>query len=68
MKTKEPIPDPETIALAKVYALLIRVARQHKMTSTQADAKAEMESVLVGNAVEAPQSRNLAKVALSITE
>ena len=68
MKTKETIPDPEAIALAKVYALLIRVARQHKTTPTQANAKAEMESVLVGNAVEAPQSRNLANIALSITE
>ncbi len=62
LKTNKPIPDPEAIALSKVYALLIRAARQRKMTQTKAEENVEMRSVPISSAAETHQSRDFAKV------
>ena len=68
MKTRESIPDPEAIALSKVYALLIRAARQRNVSQTQADKKAEMENVPIGNTAETPQSGDFASVLPPVIE
>ncbi len=62
LKTIEPIPEPEAIALSKVYVLLIRAARQRKMTQTKAAENVEMGSVFFKDTTEISQSKNLVEV------
>jgi hypothetical protein len=62
VEKKDRNPDPEAVALAKVYALLKRVAQQHRATQAQAEGDTEKESVQSGDETEAPQSGNPAHV------
>ena len=49
--------DPEAVALGKVYALLIRAARQHKARQKQAAGQAEMATPQSETPPEAADSR-----------
>lgn len=67
MKVKDLLSDPEAVALSKVYALLIQVARQRKAIQIETSEAVEIENAK-GTAMELPQSKDLASIPLSIAE